>query len=88
VKTEFRASFARDLRDIRDKSLLNRIQAVIESVEQAKSLQDIANATKLQSGDNYYRIRVGEYRIGLVLESSTVVFVRCLNRREIYKYFP
>ena len=38
--------------------------------------------------ENYYRFRVGDYRIGIVIEEDTVVFVRCLHRREIYRYFP
>ena len=88
MKTEFRTSFARDLSAIRDRNLLNRVQAVIEDVEQAESLQDIANLTRLQGGDNFYRIRIGDYRIGIVVESNTILFVRCLNRREIYRYFP
>ncbi|MDQ3813235.1 MAG: type II toxin-antitoxin system RelE/ParE family toxin [Armatimonadota bacterium] len=88
MKTEFKSSFARDLRTIRDRNLLARIQAVIETVEQAEALQDIANLSKLQGGDNFYRIRVGDYRVGIVIESDTVIFVRCLNRREIYRYFP
>jgi len=32
--------------------------------------------------------RIGEYRIGVALEGSEVEFVRCLNRRDLYRYFP
>lgn len=39
------------------------------------------------SGD-YYRLRVGDYRIGLEIEGEIIVFVRCLHRRDIYRYFP
>ncbi len=88
MKVGFRSSFARDLRAIRDRTRLARIQAVVESVEQAESLSSIANVTKLQGGANFYRIRVGDYRIGILTELETVVFVRCLNRRDIYRYFP
>ena len=88
MMAEFRSSFARDLRAIRDRNILARIQTVVESVEQAETLQNVANVTKLQGGDNFYRIRVGDFRIGIIIEAETVVFVRCLNRREIYRYFP
>ena len=88
MKTEFKSSFAKDLRDIRDNKLFDRIRAVIESVEQADTLKDVPHVTKLQGEGDFYRIRVGDYRIGIILESETVVFVRCLNRREIYRYFP
>ncbi|HMP82104.1 MAG TPA: type II toxin-antitoxin system RelE/ParE family toxin [Verrucomicrobiota bacterium] len=35
-----------------------------------------------------YRIRVGDYRIGFVFEQSVMTFVRSLDRKEIYRYFP
>ena len=88
MNTQFRASFARDLRNIKNKDSLKRIKETIEQVERAQSAQDIPNLKKLKGGSNYYRIRVGEYRVGLIIESDTVTFVRCLNRKEIYRYFP
>lgn len=88
MKVRFRASFSKDLRNITDKILLGRVKEIIECIEKAQSLQDIANLKKLKGGSIYYRIRVGEYRIGLTIESDTVVFVRCLHRKEIYRYFP
>lgn len=68
--------------------MLGRIRKKIEEVEAAAGLEDLSSVKKLGGGDNYYRIRVGDYRIGLALEDETIVFVRCLHRREIYRYFP
>ena len=42
----------------------------------------------LDAKGKYYRIRVGDYRVGFVFEQGAVTFVRCLNRKEIYRYFP
>jgi len=88
VNVEFRASFVKDLRHIKNKELLNRIKQTIELVEKAKSRQEIASLKRLKGVNNYYRIRVGEYRLGLILEGNTATFVRCLNRKEIYRFFP
>jgi len=88
VKVEFRASFAKDLRQIKDKDLLRRVKGVIENIEQAGQLQAIAHLKKLKGGESYYRIRVGEYRVGLTVTNDVVTFVRCLSRKEIYRYFP
>ena len=88
MNVQFRASFSKDLRNINNKNLLDRIKNMIEQVEKAQGPQDIANLKKLKGGSNYYRIRVGEYRIGLTIENDIVAFVRCLNRKEIYRYFP
>jgi len=88
VNTAFRESFDADLSAITDAALLRRIRKVIEQVEAARTFQQIPNLKRLEATGKYYRIRLGDYRIGLVFERSTVTFVRCLNRREIYRYFP
>ncbi len=43
---------------------------------------------KLKAEGYYYRIRSGNFRIGLILEENTITFIRVLNRSEIYRYFP
>ena len=88
MKLVFKESFARDLKAIRDKDLLARIGRVIESVEKATILEEISQIRKLREQGGYYRIRIGQYRIGLILEDSNVIFVRCLHRRDVYRYFP
>jgi mRNA interferase RelE/StbE len=88
VLTRFKESFAKDLRRLREQALLRRIRDAIEVVERAGSLAEVAQIKKLSGAGSYYRIRVGEYRIGLIVEGEAVVFVRVLHRREIYRYFP
>jgi mRNA interferase RelE/StbE len=88
VNTAFRASFDADLSAIRDATLLRRIKKVIEQVETARTFQQIPNLKRLEASGKYYRIRVGDYRLGFVFEQGRVTFVRCLDRKEIYRYFP
>lgn len=89
MKTAFRKSFQRDLKSLKkNREMLGRIREKIEEVESIDALQDLPSIKKLSGGDAFYRIRVGDYRIGIAVEQDTVVFVRCLHRREIYRYFP
>lgn len=88
MKVEFRRSFAEDLKDIKDKALLNRVKKIIETVEKADTLAEVHGLKKLRGSDNYFRIRIGDYRIGIAFENESVIFVRILNRKDIYKYFP
>ena len=88
MKVEFRNSFARDLKQINDKALLRRVREVIEEVERAKTLTEVSNLKKLKGRSDYYRIRIRDYRIGITLASGALLFVRVLNRRDIYRYFP
>ncbi len=88
MRVEFRESFARDLRAIRDKKVLDRIRQAILNVEAADHLDEIHRLKHLKGEERSYRIRVGDYRVGLLIEGDLVVFVRALHRREIYRYFP
>jgi mRNA interferase RelE/StbE len=88
VNTRFRESFDADLSAITDAGLLRRIQRVIEQVEAARTFLQIPNLKRLDAKGKYYRIRVGDYRVGFVFEHGAVTFIRCLDRKEIYRFFP
>jgi len=88
LKVEFKRSFVKDLERVRDKGLKERVRQAIERVEEAQTLQEIGNVRKLRDGEQYYRIRIGDYRLGLVLEGDRVIFVRFLHRKDVYRYFP
>lgn len=88
MNTLFRETFEKDLASISNERLLNRIQTLIEHVEKARTFQEIPNLKQLDAKGKYYRIRLGDYRIGFMFENKSATFVRCLHRREIYRYFP
>jgi len=88
VKISFRRSFAKDLKKIRQQALRQELQAVLEQIEQSTSLHDLPNVKHLTSEGSYYRIRIGDYRLGLLLEDDVVTVVRFLHRRDLYRYFP
>ena len=89
MKTAFKKSFAKDLKKYsKNKKLLNLIKNTIQEVEDADGITSIKNLKKLKSEGFYYRIRIGNYRMGLIIEKETATFVRALHRSEIYRYFP
>lgn len=88
MNVEFRKSFEKDLGSIQDVVLLQRIRTVIEEAETAEKLNEVTNIKKLKGGGAYYRIRVGDYRIGIAVNEDTVIFVRVLHRKDVYRYFP
>jgi mRNA interferase RelE/StbE len=88
MQVPFAKAFAEDLRNIRGRKLLRRVDALIECVERAKYLSEIPNLKKLRGSGDCFRVRLGEYRAGLILDGDTVTFVRILLRRDIYNYFP
>jgi mRNA interferase RelE/StbE len=81
-------SFQKDTRRIKDKSILQRVANTVANVQRAKNLEDIKNLKRIRGTHSMYRIRIGDYRLGLVITDTVVVFIRCLHRKDIYKYFP
>jgi mRNA interferase RelE/StbE len=88
MQVEFRPLFVRDLRAFKDRKLRQRIEAFILEVEAANSLAELRNIKAIQGSPNFYRLKVGDYRLGIYLQDDIVAFVRVLHRKEIYRYFP
>ncbi len=80
-------SFIKDFKKI-PKHIQKRIEIIFEELIKAKSIKDIRNIKKIKGYTYYYRIRLGDYRIGLKYENGRVVLYRVLHRSQIYKYFP
>ncbi len=88
MNVEFKNSFVKDLKRTKEKQLQNQIQELIEKVESSANITELDHTKKLSGSDVYYRIRLGDYRVGLKIENQTVYFVRFLHRKDIYRYFP
>ncbi len=83
----FEKSFEKDLKKIKDKNLLEKVKRIIEKIENAKTLESIGNLARIRRHKRYYRIRIGDYRLGVEVIEKKVIFVRFLHRKEIYRYF-
>ncbi len=81
-------SFEKDIKRIKDKNILKRVASVIRQARNANDLSEIRNLKKLSTTGNEYRIRIGNYRIGIIISGERVEFIRCLHRKDIYRYFP
>lgn len=89
MKVKFKKSFTRDLKKrANDRKLFAKVEQIIGQIEEAEDTHRISNLKKLKALGNYYRVRSGDYRIGLIIDGGTVTFVRILHRSDIYRYFP
>lgn len=75
MKTTFKSTFAKDLKRIKDKTLLSRVQAAIIAVEQTDNLLNVTSCKKIQGDENYYRIRIGDnhHRVICVIDRAQFV---------------
>ena len=88
MKVEVQKSFEKDIEKISNKKLAEQVQAVIQELEDCKSLSEIHHAKKMKAKGNYYRIRIGNFRLGLKQEQQTLTLLRFMDRKDIYTYFP
>ena len=88
MKVSFRQSFERDLKAVKNPTILKQVKKLILKLESSSDLNSLANVKKLAGSKNFFRIRIGDYRIGLVVLQNTIELVRILHRKEIYRYFP
>ena len=89
MKIEFDKSFDKSLDKIGDKSIFPSIEKLILNCEKAKSIREIPHLKKMVGYDNYYRVRLGNYRIGIEIFNKDVIrFVIVAHRKDIYKIFP
>jgi mRNA interferase RelE/StbE len=87
MTVHFRKSFVKDLAAL-DSSHQIRVERVIQGIKSAVSLRDVQQLKKLHGGSDFFRIRVGSYRLGIALVSGEPVLVRCLRRKDFYRRFP
>jgi mRNA interferase RelE/StbE len=80
--------FEKDTDKINDKNLLYNLADCIEILIKADNIKTIKNIKKLKGSNFFYRIRLGDYRIGLEIKNETIELIRFLHRKDIYKYFP
>ncbi len=81
-------SFRKDTRKIKDQELLNKIAETILTVRKTDNINNLKQLKKLKGSNEHYRLKIGNYRIGLLFIKNQVIFVRCLHRKDIYKFFP
>lgn len=88
MKVLYHKKFLKDLAALptADRSRIEKF--VFEKVSNAKSFRQLEQVEKLTGYKTYYKIRFGNYRVGLQFKDDTLTFERVLHRKEIYRFFP
>ena len=88
MKIEFTRKFESQVDRLRDEKLKLEIANAVRTVIAANTLQDIPGLKKLSGFETAFRIRTGNYRIGVLYQSGIIYFAAFAHRRDIYKQFP
>jgi mRNA interferase RelE/StbE len=80
--------FLKDLSSIASKARLKIENLISNDFSDPGKIEQSGKLEKLKGYQSHYKIRVGDYRIGIKIENEVISFERVLHRKEIYKFFP
>jgi len=89
LQVEYRHLFLKDLKKLKKQPIYQRVlNLAFETLPNAENLESISNVKAMKGYPNRYRIRIGDYRIGIEVLEEYVEVARVLHRKEFYSYFP
>ncbi|AFW93017.1 MULTISPECIES: type II toxin-antitoxin system RelE/ParE family toxin [Nostocales] len=89
MKVQYRQTFLKDLKQLKSSESYQRIyELAFTTLENINSLDEILDIKAMKGYPNRYRIRIGNYRLGIEVNGDLIEVMRVLHRREFYRYFP
>ncbi|WP_304066225.1 type II toxin-antitoxin system RelE family toxin [Pedobacter glucosidilyticus] len=84
----FNKKFLKDLASISSKQRVKIESYVFKDYSNAEDILNSGKLEKLKDYSQFYKIRIGDYRLGIKIEGNIFSYERVLHRKEVYKYFP
>ena len=89
MQITYSKTFLKDLVKVFPSKTREKIEKfVFEDLPSYNSIEAAGNIEQLTGYKDYYKVRFGDFRIGLHKKGDGIEALRVLNRKEIYKYFP
>ncbi|MEH2251259.1 type II toxin-antitoxin system RelE family toxin [Nostoc sp.] len=75
MNTQYLTSFLKDIKALKSTPHFESIKVLaFEEIPNTLSFTEITNIKKLKGYDNAYRIKIGNYRIGIIFDGETIIF--------------
>ena len=88
MQVEFRKKFLKELSKLPNPYQSNIEEFVFDILPNYNSLSEIGKIEKMKGYKDYFKIRFGDYRVGIKKENNIIIVETVKHRREIYKFFP
>ncbi|MCF6290287.1 MAG: type II toxin-antitoxin system RelE/ParE family toxin, partial [Desulfobacterales bacterium] len=89
VKIRYTKKFSKDLDKIKDQAIVKkRLLVLIQTMKEVDELTVLKDVKKIQGYTEYFRLKVGDYRLGLKMTEGAIEMIRFLHRKDIYRRFP
>lgn len=88
-KVEYKKKFLKELLSL-PPDIQYRIEVIVFQELETNNPFQLGYVNKMKGYNDKYKIRVGNYRIGLTInkKTETIICERVAHRREIYQIFP
>jgi mRNA-degrading endonuclease RelE of RelBE toxin-antitoxin system len=85
----YKKIFLKDLAALPGRYRVRIERLVFDQIPESDNIFHDFDIHKMRGSENYYRIRIGQYRIGCKITSDNkIIFYRVKSRGEIYRVFP
>lgn len=89
MEVQYRQVFLKDLKQLKSSTSYQRIyDLAFTTLEEINTLEEIPDIKAMRGYTGRYRIRIGDYRVGIEVNGDVIEVMRVLHRREFYRYFP
>lgn len=87
MNVEIRHTLLKDIKKI-PKTAKVKLEETYHALKACEEIAGLSHVKKLKGHEGFYRIKIGDYRLGFLLENDTIILLRFLHRKEIYRFFP
>ena len=85
----FDRSFSKSLDKLKNKQVKEKLKDLIVQIEKANDINDLPALKRLKGYPGLYRMRIGNYRIGIeLINPDEILLILIAHRKDIYKRFP
>ncbi len=88
MQVEFRKKFLNELSKLPKPYQSDIEKFVFDILPKYNSLSEIGKIEKMKGYKGFFKIRFGNYRVGIKKEKNGIVIETVKHRKEIYKFFP
>lgn len=89
MQVTYTKTFLKDLSKVTPQKRRTQIENfVFEQLPRLLNIESLGNIEKMTGYKDYFKVRFGDYRVGVFKNKNTLELKRVLNRKEIYKFFP
>jgi mRNA interferase RelE/StbE len=88
-KIEYTKRFLKELADLPE-DIQSRVEPILFQELESENPFELGYLKKLKGYADKYKIRIGDYRIGITVdkETQTLICERIAHRKDIYRIFP